>query len=311
MSTKMKDYYKILGVNENASKDEIKKAYRKLAVKFHPDKTRGDKQAEEKFKEMSEAYHVLSDEKRRAEYDKFRKNPFEGSFDFGGFDGFDFSNFGTNGGSFRMEFGNFGDLNDIFGDIFGTGNHSGTGTGGFGDIFTNTRTANRDIQAEAAIPFELAVKGGETFIMGSGGKKLKVKIPAGVDNGSKIRIKGQGKNVSQNLPPGDLIITFRVLEDPVFKRNGNDIRSRVDINLAQAVLGSNIEIKNVYGKRVNLKIPAGTQNGKIFKLKGLGVKSNSGTGDHYAEIHVILPQNLTPAQVRKFKEFAESINLKY
>ncbi|MFC1725610.1 DnaJ C-terminal domain-containing protein [candidate division KSB1 bacterium] len=306
MSTQTKDFYRILGVSETASSGEIKKAYRKLAVKYHPDKTQGDKQSEEKFKEISEAYHTLSDDKKRTEYDKFRKNPMGGNFDFShgfGEGGFDFSSFGKNGGNFHGEYGNVGDLKNIFGSFFGSESGSRKNMGGFENIFTQSRRKNRDIEAEISIPFDLAINGGETYIAGSDGKKLKVRIPQGVDTGSKIRIRGQGEKSIADQPPGDLILSFNVQEDLHYQRKRNDIFAKLDISLKDAVLGSTVELRNAYGKKINLKIPAGIQNGKVFKLKGLGIKSKTGTGDFFAEVYVKIPEKMTNLQKKKFAEF--------
>jgi len=313
MNTSTKDYYKILGVNENASKDDIKKAYRKLAVKYHPDKTKGDKAREQRFKEISEAYHVLSDDKRRKEYDKFRKNPYAGNWDFAkGFEGkgFDFRGFGTDGSSFRINIDDFSNINDIFGTIFG-GGFSRKRKGGFEDFFTSQQAKNRDIHAEISIPFDLSVNGGETIIKGPAGKNLKIRIPPGVDNGSKIRLKNQGSRTNPNAPPGDLILTIKVQGDSTFKRKGTDIYSTVNINLAQAVLGATVEIRNIYDNKINLKIPAGTQSGTLLKLKGQGVKTKTGTGDHFVEINVQIPKNLTQKQKDKFIDFINSTEIKY
>ena len=179
--------------------------------------------------------------------------------------------------------------------------------GGFENIFTQSRRKNRDIEAEVSIPFNLAVNGGETYITGSDGKKLKVKIPQGVNTGSKIRISAQGDKRYTDQPPGDLILNFNVQEDPIFRRKGNDIYITQDLNLKDAVLGNTVEIRNAYGKKINLKIPAGTQNCKIFKLKGLGIKSRTGIGDLFAEINVKIPENLTNFQKKKFAEFLETL----
>jgi len=275
----IKDYYKILGISENATEEEIKKAYRKLAKEYHPDKRKGDKAAEEKFKEISEAYAVLSNPEKRKQYDMLRKNPFAG--------GFQSQNFGQSGG-FRINFEDFGNgfsgLDDLLGSFFNFGGRHQRTHFDFGeDLFGRTRRRQpqrgADISTEMTIDFELAAKGGETVVRTPNGKRVKIKIPPGTEDGKKIKITGQGFPSYDGGAPGDLIITIRVTPHPKFERKGNDIYSTEKINFAQALLGSEIEVRTIDGKKVKLKIPSGTDSGKLFRLKGLGISNSNGKGD--------------------------------
>lgn len=362
-----KDYYNILGVDKGASQDEIKKAFRKLAHKHHPDKSGGD---EAKFKEVNEAYQVLGDQKKRSQYDQYG-SAFEnaqGQGGFGGFDGFrDFSGF-ANGFSGQGQNINMEDLGDIF--------------GGFGDIFgfgggsNRTRSKQgRDLQIALNISFEDAVfgaikeiglnkkvtcdkcdgsgaeagselktcptcngSGQETVVkrtmlgamrmntvcsecQGEGkiiekkctkckGKgtniedaKMKIKIPAGIDNGENIRLTGQGEAGERGAKSGDLYIKVRVAESQKYERVGYDIKSQAEINFTQASLGDKIDIETVHGS-VKLKIPAGTQSGTTFKLRSKGITRlhASGLGDHYVRVKVKVPTTLTRKQKEMLKE---------
>lgn len=310
-----KDYYKILGVAENATADEIKRAYRKLAKEYHPDRRGGDKQAEERFKEISEAYQVLGDEKKRKEYDMLRKNPFAGR------EGFNYE--GTGPGGFRVHFGEggFGNLGDVFGDLFGFGrggrNHRRREEFGdfmdIEDLFSRrTETQVRrgaDVEARVTVPFELAANGGETIISTGSGKRIKLKIPPGIEEGKKIRVPGQGAPGPAGGEPGDLYVTINIAPHPEFERKGNDIYSTANINVAQAILGTEIQVRTVGNKKVKLKIPPLTSSGKVFRLPGMGIQSKSGRGDHYVKVNIVVPKDLTPAQIKEFKEWARKAGL--
>lgn len=293
-----KDYYKILGVSERASQDEIKKAYRKLAKEYHPDKHAGDKKSEERFKDISDAYSILGNAEKRKKYDMFRKNPWAGQ---GGFDSQD-----AGPGGFRFEFGG-SNFDDIFSSLFGVGNRKRAGfSNGFEDLFGGTRTRSfkgRDIEAKLTIGFDLAATGGETIIQTTNGKKVKIKIPAGIENGKKIRIRGQGES-----PPtgeaGDLYVQINIAPHPQFERKGNDIYRTIQINMAQALLGKEITVSTIHGKQVKLKIPAGTSSGKTFRLPGLGIHSKSGKGDFFVKIEITVPNNLSQKHLKEFKEWA-------
>ncbi|RMF57743.1 MAG: J domain-containing protein [Calditrichaeota bacterium] len=309
------DYYKILGVSETASQEEIKKAYRKLAKEYHPDTRKGDKRAEEKFKEISEAYSVLSDEKKRAEYDMLRR---------GGFGAGDFK-FGQGGsGAYEYQFGGeniFENLHDIFGNLFGTGRQSSSrkntqGTGGFNfdDLFSQQQrgrpqTRGSDVETSITIPFDLAARGGETIIHTKNNKKIKIKVPAGIEDGKKIRIKGQGNPSPTGGEAGDLYVIVRVAPHPEFTREGLDIHSKIHLNIAEATLGTEVQVKTINGKRVKLKIPPGTSSGKIFRLPGMGIESTHGKGDHYVHVEIDVPKDLSMNQRREFKSWAKKVGL--
>lgn len=304
------DYYRILGVSESATADEIKRAYRRLAKENHPDSQGGSSEAEERFKEISEAYSVLGNEEKRRQYDMMRKGGFFGGPN-GGFNPGQGNPFG--GGEFS---GNIEDIfGDLFGDVRGGGQRGRGGMGGFKfeDIFTRrgktSPSPGADLKSEIAIPFELAVNGGETIIKTGGGSKVRIKIPQGIEDGKKIRIRGHGRPSPQGGASGDLYITIRISPHPDFERRGSDIYSSVYINVAEAVLGTEIEAKTVSGKRVKLKIPAGTSSGKVFRLPKLGVKNTDGIGDHFVRIEIDIPRDLSISQRRDFKAWAKKVGL--
>jgi molecular chaperone DnaJ len=345
-----RDYYEVLGVNRNASDTEIKKAYRKLAIQCHPDKNPGDHAAEERFKELSEAYAVLSDGQKRALYDQYGHAGVDQS------GGFGFSSGGFGGTPFEDLFG------DIFGDIFGTGRRSGRG-GRRGD----------DLRYNLSIAFEEAAFGLETKIQlprhqhcetchGSGakpgtspvscpscsgtgqvrfqqgffsltrpcpdcqgeGKKvvdpcsnchgtglvrskknISLKIPAGIETGNRLKLTGEGEPGSQGGPPGDLYVVISVKDHPIFQREGNNVLCELPVSITQAALGCELEVPTLEGK-VKLKIPAGTQSGKVFKLadKGIPVLQGYGRGDQLVVARVETPTKLTARQKELLEEFA-------
>ncbi len=306
-----KDYYDILGVGEKASVNEIKTAYRNLAKKYHPDANPGNKAAEEKFKGISEAYTVLSDPKKRAQYDQMRRL---GAFDSAG--GFDFNRagnpFGGGGSSFFWQSG--GGSGNIFEEIFGSG--------GFDSIF-NTGFSPRqrhspkgqDVEVTVQIPFDLAVNGGTHSFKLSGGthfdssKTFNLKIQPGTISGTRMRLQGQGGTAGRNGTAGDLMVTISVAPHPDFRMEGLDIHSDITINFVQAALGTAVKIQNVYNKTIELKIPPGTQPDRIFRLPGLGIASTSRIGDHYVHVKVSIPASLNDEQRDKLREFARSANL--
>jgi molecular chaperone DnaJ len=377
-----KDLYRILGVSENATPEEVKKAYRLLAKKYHPDRNKGDRQAEERFKEINEAYDILGDPEKRKKYDELRKfgagqfAGFGGSWEdllrqFGGAatgpgarsdggQGFDFSNLGS-------DFG-FG---DIFSSFFDQGDFIRRSRGG-------PRTG-ADIRAEVTIPFQTAMEGGQaqvtvpqettcincngtaaepgsqietcnlcqgrgTVSEGRGGfaisrpcprclgrgkiiqqpcracggtgrsksqRTIIVQIPAGVDEGATLRLAGQGNVGSGGGQPGDLFLTARVEEDQFFKRKGANVHVEIPLNLAQAILGSKVRIRTPHGKKVLLRIPAGTDSGHTFRLKGMGIQSVSATGDMFVTVKVETPKNLTVAQRGLIQQFARATGMRH
>ncbi len=368
MSTK-RDYYEILGVQKGASDDEIKRAYRKLAMKYHPDKAPADKKTEyeEKFKEISEAYAVLSDKEKRAQYDRFGHAGIDGRYSADDiFRNADFSSIfedlGFGGSIFEDFFG--------FGDIFGGGRRRGSRRYG--------GSRGSDLRYDLTIDFEDAVKGKEIQILiprnekcshcnGSGiepgytaetcprcngtgqirqsqgffsiattcpncggtGKmnthpchvchgsgvtkkerKLSVKIPAGVEDGTRLKISGEGEAGRNGGPNGDLYIFINVKKHPFFDRRGNDVYCEVPITITQAVLGGEIETPTIYNKKVKIKIPAGTQSGKIFRVKGMGFQDvhTHRKGDQYVRVKVEIPTKLTPKQKELFKELSKTLD---
>src|SRR3954469_4567488 len=378
-----KDFYAVLGVSSTASQDEIKKAYRKLAKKFHPDANANDPKAAERFKEISEANNVLSDPEKRKQYDEMRRL---GAFD-GGFGGFGggrsragssggFGGAGARGGQtidFQdFDIGGLGGLGDLFSSMFGGGETRQTSR-------ARGPEKGQTVEANLDIPFRTAARGGKVPIElevseecgtchGSGAapgasvkvcpecngrgvisfgqgsfavnrpcpvclgkgqvptepcptchgsgevrarRKVLVNVPAGVDTGSKIRLKGQGGKGTQNGPPGDLIITFNVLTDKFYRRDGLDVIATVPLNIAQATLGTKISVRTLDGKKVAIRIPPGTASGKRFRVRGQGIEKAEKKGDLIVEVSIQVPDKLSEEQERMMKEFAASGGLKY
>lgn len=298
-----RDYYEVLGVSKNASDDEIKKAYRKLAVKYHPDKNPGDKEAEAKFKEINEAHDVLSDKQKRARYDQFGHAGvggagFGGAGGAGGFSGNPFSGgaFNYNGQTFNFDFGGGGAFDDILGSLFGFGN------GG-------ARRARRgaDYQTSVTLTFEEAIFGTSKSVSVEG-KDLKVKIPAGIDDGMSIRLHGKGGPAPEGgTEPGDLYVRVRVKPHKHLTREGSIILSEERIGMVDAALGCEIDVETVDGV-VTMKVPAGTQSGTPFKLSGHGVpfRADGDRGPHIVTIIVETPKNLSKKQKELLEEFKKS-----
>lgn len=350
-----RDYYEILGVGKTASDQEIKQAYRKLALKYHPDKNKGDTEAEDKFKEATEAYEVLRDSKKRSSYDKFGHDGVQGMDGMGRGAYTDFSDI----------FGDF-DLGDIFEGFFGS---SGGGSRG------RTKRARRgsDLQYDLAISLEDAAEGSEVQIeiprketcekcngTGSSSKskpavcptcngmgqvrqtqgffsisqacprchgegkiitspcktcngagvttktrKITVKIPAGVESGSRLKITGEGEQAPHGGIAGDLYVVMHVQKHDVFERHGNDILSVVDVSFTLVCLGGEIQVPTITGAKVKMKIPQGTENGQMFRLKGNGIPylGSYGKGDQLVKINIIVPKKLSSRQKELLKEF--------
>jgi molecular chaperone DnaJ len=286
-----KDYYDILGVKKAAGADEIKKAYRGLAKKFHPDKNKGNKDAENKFKEISEAYAVLSDTEKREQYDRLGKEAFRGGGPGGNpfagganpFSGFDFSQF-TGGGARarggRRSTGGPGGFTDIFSDLFGGG----------GPGFEPGPERGGDLEAELTIDFRDAILGA-TMDLVINGKGVKVKIPEGVSDGQRIRLRGKGAPGSSGGPAGDLNVLIHVRPHPLFERRGDDIYIDLPIKVGEAIRGAEVEVPTIHGP-VRARIPAATQGGQTFRLRGKGVKKKTGTpGDHYYRVEITVPKS--------------------
>ena len=362
MAEQKRDYYEVLGVSRGASEDEIKKAYKKMARKYHPDLNPGDKTAEEKFKEVNEAYEVLSDADKKARYDQYGHAGVDPNFGAGGF-----------GGGFDGRF-DFGDLGDIFGSFFGGGFGGGRRTN------PNAPQRGESIRMSIAISFEEAAFGCEKAVTveryetcdtchgngcapgtspevcpdchgtgtvqvrrqtpmgvfatsspcpkcggkgriihqpckdcrGSGmvrkKKTIQASIPAGIDNGQTISIRGQGNAGKNGGPAGDLLITITVRPHELFRREGTSVLCEAPITFTQAVLGAELEIPTIDGK-VKYTLPEGTQSGTTFRLKGKGIPSinGRGRGDQYVTVYIETPKNLNKEQKEALKKFAETM----
>ena len=287
--TAKRDYYETLGITKSASDDEIKKAFRKLAVKYHPDKNPGDKEAEAKFKEIGEAYEVLKDKQRRSRYDQFGHAGVGGTSSRGG-DPFSGGNFNFNGQSFQFDFGG-GGLDDILGSIFGFG--------------PRTRRPSRgpDFQTEIVIDFEEAIFG-TTKTITIREETIKLKIPAGIFDGQSIRIAGKGGEAPAGGQKGDLYVQVRVRAHRYLTREGNIILSEAVISMVDAALGTEIDVRTVDGK-VTMKIPPGTQPGTNFKLSGHGApfRADGDRGPHIVTVYVEIPKKLNRKQQELLEQF--------
>jgi curved DNA-binding protein len=303
------DYYKVLGVDKNASKEEIKKAYRKLAMKYHPDHTKGDKADEEKFKEISEAYAVLSDEEKRKQYDTFGSSGFHQKYSQEDiFKGFDFSSIFEDlgfGGAFSFGGGRAG------GGPGGTRFSFGGGSPFGGGRRRPQQVKGSDLVYELPLTLrEIATGASKTVNFQHKGQteNLTVKIPKGMIAGKKLRIPGKGEPSPYGGPPGDLFIQSKVVEDPNFKTDGYDLKLTRPIRLSDALLGTSLEIPTLEGASLNLKIPAGTKHRTKMKLSGRGIPhmGKGGSGDLYVTILVEMPTDLNPEQKKLVKKLAET-----
>jgi DnaJ-class molecular chaperone len=299
------DYYQILGVSRTASQAEIQKAYRKLARKFHPDMNPEDKTAKDKFKKIQEAYDVLNDPQKREMYDRYgsayesvgggagpRWQTSRGGPE--GFQDIDFSQiFGQGGGA-----GGFGGVEDILRQ-FASGPRPGRRP--------SPRTRGTDLEHELHIPFTTSITGGQAqlSVRRADGKTetISVKIPAGIEDGKKIRLRGQGEPSPAGGSAGDLLITVRVAEHPHFRRHGGDLELSVPVTLAEAALGAKIDVPTPQGE-ISLKVPPGTSSGMRLRLKGLGVAhADGGHGDLYAEIQIVIPDSLDEESLELVRRF--------
>ena len=310
-----KDYYKVLGISKTASADEIKKAYRKLAMKYHPDHNKGDKAAETRFKDISEAYAVLSDNEKRKQYDMFGSEGFQSRYSQEDiFRDFDFGNI------FR-EFGfeGRGKGQNIFSQIFGNmGQNSFRGGGSpFNSQFGGHRgmarpVKGKDIIYKLALTIEEAFENTEKIISfqagGAGPDKISVKIPAGISTGKKLRISEKGHPGLNGGTNGDLYIQIEVLEHPRFKRESDDLIIVRDIKFSEALLGTEIEVPTIDKKTLKLKIPSGTQNNAKFRLKGYGMPhmNQKGRGDAYVVVNITVPKKLNKKQEELAKKISEA-----
>ncbi len=305
-----KDYYKVLGVPENADAKTIKSAFRRLARKYHPDANPSDPNAEERFKEINEAYEVLSDPQKRTKYDQIRRSYQQWQRMGGAPGGFDWSQWVSGApGGVHVEFGDAGDLfSEFFRAIFGGMGASPRGGMGFEDLFSSrmrsTARRGQDLIAEADITLEEAYHG-TTRLLSVNGQRLQVKIPAGARTGTRIRLAGKGAP-GLGGQPGDLYIKVNVQEDPRFRREGDDLYTDVLIDLYTAVLGGEVQIPTMTGN-VMLKINPGTQPGQLIRLRGKGMphlRKKDTYGDLYVRVNVEIPTNLSAKERALFKELA-------
>ena len=274
-----KDFYKVMGVSKDVSEAEIKKKYRKLAREFHPDLHPGDAKAEARFKEINEAFDVLSDKSKRAEYDQVRamgSGPrFTGGAGGGGFNG-------AQGAGFE----------DVFANLFGGG-----GFGGFGGP-----QRGADLSTKTTLAFIDSIHG-TSIKLNLNGKDLTVNIPAGVSDGQKIKLRGKGQASPNGGPAGDLIIDVHVKPHPVFSRDGNNIRVTVPVTFHEAVLGATIQVPTLGGDPVKLKVAPGTPNGRVLRVKGRGVQGAKGAGDLLATVEIAVPAHVSDKAKKALEEF--------
>jgi curved DNA-binding protein len=313
-----KDYYKILGVDRNATEKEIKRAYRKLARKFHPDVNPGDKNAEEKFKEINEAHEVLSDPDKRTKYDQLGANWQQWQRRGGDPNNFDWSQWFAGGapGGVRVEWsGDIGDLfgggaggfSDFFRAVFGGMGGAGTTGSPFGGATGQRAMRGQDLEAQMEITLEEALQGTTRTLERDDGRQVRVKIPPGARTGSKIRVAGKGGPGYGGSAAGDLYLAIRVKPHPVFKRNGNDLRCDVSVDLYAAVLGGKVQVPTLNGD-VSLKVPPGTDSGKTFRLRGKGMpdpRKPERRGNLLVTVQVQVPQRLSARERELFEELAE------
>ena len=299
------DYYKILGLSKNASDEEIKKSYRKLAMKYHPDHTKGDKSAEEKFKKISEAYAVLSDKEKRKEYDTFGADGFRQRFtqeDI--FRGSDFS-------EILREFG-FGGGNVFGGRGGGTRFSFGSGSPyGFGTEQQQAQVKGSDLTYELPITLREVISGTSKFVTfqhQGRSEKITVKIPKGMITGKKLRLVGKGNPSPYGGPPGDLYIQAKVLDDPEFEAKKYDLYLTREVKLSEALLGTTLSIPTLEDKKLNLRVPPGTKPGTKMRMSGHGlpVMKKKKKGDLYVQIQIRIPEKLTSEQKKLIQQLADN-----
>lgn len=287
-----KDYYEILGVSRNATEDDIRKAYRELAKKYHPDLHPGDKTMEARFKEINEAYEVLRDPKKKEQYDRFGSAVFEPGFQGAG----TYTYPGGAGRTVNIEdFGfDIGGIEDIFGDIFDKREKS---------RWTKGPIGGEDVEYGLEISFEQAIKGAEARFTVNG-EKITVKLPAGVKDGSRVRVPGKGRSGFAEGRRGDLYIVTKVKPHPYFRRENDDIYLDVPITVTEAALGAKVHIPTIDGKTL-LVIPPGTQSGQKLRLKGKGVRhiKDKDRGDQYVIIRIVLPKDINQKSKNLLEEF--------
>ncbi len=300
-----KDFYAVLGVSKDVSAADLKKAYRKLARKYHPDSNPGNAAAESKFKEISEANSVLVDAEQRKEYDQMRAmGPGRARFTSGapgqsaGFEDVFGGMFGQGGQRGGQRSGGF---DDIFSGMFGQGGF-GQSSGGFRGAGGPTK--GRDQTAGTTLDFLTAINGDTVKLQPAEGKPISVKIPAGVSDGQKIRLKGKGEQSFDGGPAGDLTLTVTVRRHPVFERDGLNLRVDVPVTFTEATLGATIEVPTLGGEPVKLRVAAGTPSGRVLRVKGRGVSTDKGSGDLLATVQVAVPSHLTTDAREALERFA-------
>jgi molecular chaperone DnaJ len=311
-----KDFYRVLGVSKDVTPADLKKAYRKLARKYHPDSNPGNASAEAKFKELSEANSVLSDPAQRKEYDAVRAMGSGARFTAPGSGGqnggFEDVFGGMFGGQGRPQQQNYsyeqGGFDDILGGMFGRGG----GGGGFGNSSggyrgTGAPTRGRDVVASTTVDFLTATQGDQITLQTQDGRPLKVRIPAGVSDGQKIRLRGKGQASPDGGETGDIVLTITVRKHPVFERDGLNLRVNVPVTFVEATLGATIEVPTLGGSPVRLRVAPGTPSGRILRVKGRGVVTPKGTGDLLAVVQVAVPSHLSKDATEKLAAFAESL----
>jgi len=307
-----KDYYRTLGVDKGASAEEIKKAYRKLARKYHPDVNPNDPQAEQRFKEINEAYEVLRDPDKRSKYDRLGANWQRYQQSGGDESGFDWSQWFSPGANARSGgqrvYTEYGDLDDLFGqsgfsDFFQAIFGRGAATQGAGQ---GARSIDgRDVEYPLEISLEEAYHG-TTRILQIGDRRIEVKIPAGVDTGSRVRIAGEGQPGARGGRPGDLYLVIQVRPHERFRREGSNLHMTLPVDLYTMILGGEVLVPTLKG-RVSLRIPAGTRTGQTFRLRGQGMpslKAGEPAGDLYVEVVPIIPADLSEREKQLFTELA-------
>lgn len=308
-----KSYYETLGVKKDATADEIKKAFRKAARKHHPD-AGGD---EEKFKAINEAYEVLSDKDKRKQYDEYgqvfgSQGPPPGYGQGGGFGGqggpgggYQYTTGGPGGGYTQVDFGDMGggfDIGSIFGSMFGGGGRGG-GYGAAGP------TKGQDLQVDLTVSFEQAFHGTQVAVHDASGKEISVSVPAGARDGGKLRFRGKGSPGANGGPAGDLYVITHIGPHPYYARDGADVVLTLPLTVAEASLGTTVTIPVPDGTRAKLKIPAGTQFGKVFRMKGKGAPKlkGDGHGDLKVRADVLVPKHLTDRQRELLEEFTAEL----
>ena len=316
------DYYATLGVDEDASAKEIKKAYRALAHQYHPDRNAGDTAAEERFKEVQEAYDTLGDTTKRTAYDRARRDPFGGRFEGNPFEGFAGGG-GGDGRYYRTPDGTYVRVDTTGAGPGGVGGSQDDfvfgGGGGLGSIFDQffggngggepTYRGGRDVEATLRLTFDEALVGGPREFQTPGGESVRITVPEGVRDGFKIKLAGRGEAAPGGRgEPGDLYVTFRVTPSARFRRDGDDLTTTVSITAVEAMLGTTREVETASGKTVRLTIKPGTQPGARLRVRGQGVASDRGTGDLYVEVDVSVP-DLSESAADGLRTWAEGEGL--